>query len=254
MIQRGVNIPCSLPVSQTANNTIAVSLTAAMGNYKRHFELFSSVYYLTHPEKRELTAKQYALLSACNELVDQANYMVKEVFEVYKSFEEATVTHYKSFIRKLSDFRKNGATTCIHKRISQTYKERYKLNNYVDYLIYSYLCDPHYYSYNYIKKLVNSSILEFNEKHGSEFQTISTSTVAKYYRANCNEINYYRKGKRRFDIENRPYLPGITAKNAGSLYQMDGTPIQIFCWNPDRTQKIRLNLFVIRDAYSGKIT
>lgn len=257
MIQSSAHIPVKLPVSHTVNATATAiynSLTAAVGNYKRHFDLFSGTYYLNNPEKQELSAKRYALLKTCNELTEAGTYTTLQVFEVYQGFKEASVKNYRSFLRKLKDFRQNGATTCKHKRIDETYKDKYKLNSYVDYLIYTYLCDPAYHSYNSIKGWVNNSILDFNDKHGSTFSTISKSSVAQYYRKNRNEINYYRKGKKRFDTDTRPYLPRITAKNAGSLYQMDGTPVQIFCWNQDKTKKIRLNLFVIRDAYSGKIT
>lgn len=254
MIQSGAHIPCKLPASHTVNATTTASLTAAIGNYKRHFDLFSGTYYLNNPEKRELSAKRYALIKTCNELIENKSCTAKDVFEVYKGFDVASITNYKSFLRKLADFRQDGAATCTHKRINENYKDRYKLNSYVDYLIYTYLCDPAYHSYNSIKTWVNNSILDFNDKHGTEFSTISKSSIAQYYRKNRNEINYYRKGKKRFDTDTRPYLPRITAKNAGSLYQMDGTPVQIFCWNPEKTQKIRLNLFVIRDAYSGKIT
>lgn len=257
MIQSSAHISREVTKSQLANITATAifnSLTAAVGNYKRYFDLFSGTYYLNNPDKREISAKRYALLKTCNELSEKENCTISDVFEVYKGFDVASITNYKSFIRKLADFRRYGAATCTNKRINENYKDSYKLNSYVDYLIYTYLCDPAYHSYNSIKTWLNNSILDFNDKHGTEFSTISKSSVAQYYIKNRNEINYYRKGKQRFDTDTRPYLPRITAKNAGSLYQMDGTPVQIFCWNPEKNQKIRLNLFVIRDAYSGKIT
>jgi len=261
MNQSGAKIPkdvAKFPMANIAMTAIYNPLFAAVGNFKRHFDSFSNPYYLKNPEKRELAAKRYALLKACNELTK--NYTIKEIFEVYKGFDVASITNYKSFLRKLSEFHQNGVKTCIHKRIDGQYKDKYKLNSYVDYLIYTYLCDPAYYSYNSIKGWVNNSIKDFNDKHGTFFNTISKSTVSQYYSDNRNEINYFRKGKQRFDTDTRSYLPRITARNAGSLYQMDGTPVQIFClnhpskWNEDGKKIIRLNLFVIRDAYSGKIT
>ncbi|WP_423127546.1 Mu transposase C-terminal domain-containing protein [Gaoshiqia sp. Z1-71] len=265
MIQSGAHIPSRLLASPTQQNSQATNgisdlLCAAMEGHNRHFDLFGSSYYRNNPEKRELSAKRYALLKCCHKLTSSGNYSIKEVFEAYNDFKEASIHNYQSFTRKLKEFEAEGAASCQHKRINQQYKDRYKLNPYVEFLVYNYLCDPAYHSYNSIKKWVNLSIVEFNQKHGSFFNTISKSTVAQYYLDNSNEINYFRKGKQRFDKETRPYFPRITALNAGSLYQMDGTPIQIFCWNHESKwktegkRKIRLNLFAIRDAYSGKIT
>lgn len=38
-----------------------------------------------------------------------------------------------------------------------------------------------------------------------------------------------------------------------NLWMIDGTPIQFYCWNKNRTKQIRLNLFVIIDVHSRKI-
>jgi transposase InsO family protein len=148
--------------------------------------------------------------------------------------------------------------SCKYKRIGQ--KSESRINPFIEATIMGYLSHPGYYSANSIKRWVNLSIEEFNTKHGAQFRTISKSTVAQYSSDYRNEINYYREGKKRFDTATRPFMPRITALNAGSLAQMDGSPVQFICWNhpskwdKDGKRQIRMNLYVMRDAYSGKIT
>jgi len=258
MTKSSVHVPKKSPDSHTVNSPIAYYLEIAEKEYVRHFDLFSNTYYRNNPEKRTLAAERYALLEACRELTESNGFTIKDVFEVYKTRESASIKNYESFTRKLKGLQKNGVATCTHGRIGHLYES--KISSYTTLIIHEYLCLPGYYSYNQIKVWVNQSINEYNEKHGTNYGTISKSAIAQYFLQNRNEINYRREGKQRFDTATRPYLPRISALNAGSLVQMDGTPIQIFCWNhPDKwkedgKKQIRLNLFALRDAYSGKIT
>ena len=232
--------------------------SSAERDYVRYFDLFTSKHYLKHKDKRKLAAQRFSVLNKCNELIQSQTYTKKEIFEAYKSFKTSSITHYNSFLRKLKEFHQLGAVSCTHGRIGQSYE--YKMNPFTNALVMGYLCDPHYYSASQIAEYVNKNIERHNANNGTYFSTISQSLVYHYSNLNRTEINYFREGKRRFDTATRPYLPRITALNPGSLEQMDGTPIQIFCWNSYEKQKtegkrlIRLNLFVLRDAYSGKIT
>jgi hypothetical protein len=258
MTKSSVHVPKCLPVFPTVNSAIANLLSSAEMEHVRHLDLFSNSYYQNNPKKRVLAAKRYALLETCKELTESKTYTIKEVFEVYKGFEIATIANYESFTRKLKEFRYKDAAPCTHGRIGKQYD--YKVNPYTNALIIAHLSHPAQHSYNGIKKWVNLAINDFNDSHGTEFKTISKSTIAQYAIKYHNEISYYREGKKRFDTATRSYLPRISALNAGSLAQMDGSPIQVFCWNhPDKwktdgKRQIRLNLFALRDAYSGKIT
>jgi hypothetical protein len=258
MTKSGVYVPKNLPVSHTVNPAISYCLETAEDEHVRFYWLFPKPYFQNNPKKLALAAKRYALLKKCQELVESKDFTIKDIFEAYKGRESASIKNYKSFSHKLKEFSRNDIDSCTHSRIGTTVE--YKVNPYVEYQIKGYLCHPNKYSYNLVKQWVNQAIREYNEKHGTNLSSISKGTVALYFKNNHNEINYYREGKKDFDTATRSYLPRITALNAGSLLQMDGSPVQVFCWNhPSKWQKdgkkqIRLNLFVLRDAYSGKIT
>jgi len=257
MNKRSVHVPKNLPVSHTVNSAISFFLREAEKEYVRCFDLFSNTHYRNNPEKRILTAKRYTVLKSCVELTDLKRHSIKEVFEAYKELESSSIISYEYFTRKLKELRCDGAASFIHGRINHKYVS--KINPHVEELIHAYLSLPNKYSYNEVKGWVNRGIKDWNDYKGTNFSTISKTTVARYYMNNRNEINYHRD-KKSFDTDTRPYLNRITALNAGSLMQMDGTPVQIFCWNhpskweKDGKRQIRLNLFVIRDAFSGKIT
>ena len=240
------------------NPVLSQILTDAEMEHVRYFDLFNNVHYRNHPAKREQAAKRFALLKKCDELIGSASYTKKEIFDTYKEFENSAAKHYVSFLRKLKEFKQLGSVSCTHGRIGQKYE--YKVNPFINAAMFQLLCDPHHYSSSQIAEWVNSTTKKQNEKYGTNYSTISSSTVSHYSLAYRNEINYYREGKSRFDSKNRSYLPRIDALNAGSLAQMDGSPVQMFCWNhPSKWEKegkklIRLNLFVLRDACTGKIT
>lgn len=240
------------------NPAIEQTLAIAEQGYIRHFDLFTSVYYLKNKDKRELAAKHYALLKVCKELTENQTYTKTEVFETYKSFESSTVTHYNSFLRKLKSFSQKGAVSCTHGRIGGKYW--YKMNPFVRSSVFDMLGRPNKYGYQYVTKCVNNDIEKHNKIYNLSYKTISKSLVAYTYIQNRTEIDLYRNGKSQFKKDTRPYLPRITALNAGSLEQMDGTPVQFLCWNhpskwkTEGKQLIRMNIFALRDARSGKVT
>lgn len=240
------------------NPAIEQTLAIAEQGYIRHFDLFTSVYYQKNKDKRELAAKHYALLKACNGLSETLTYTKTEIFEAYKSFEASTIKHYNSFLRKLKEFSQLDAVSCTHGRIGQKYE--YKMNPYVKCLVFDLLERPNKYGYRQITEWVNKQIETHNKLYNQSFSTISKSLVAYTYMQNRTEIDYFRNGASQFKTDTRPYLPRITALNAGSLEQMDGTPVQFLCWNhyskwkTEGKKLIRMNLFALRDARSGKIT
>jgi hypothetical protein len=240
------------------NPAIEQTLAIAEQGYIRHFDLFRSVYYLKNKDKRELAAKHYALLNACNRLSETQTYTKTEIFEAYKSFEASTIKHYNSFLRKLKAFSQSGAVSCTHGRIGRKYW--YKMNPCVRNWVFDLLSQPNKYGYQQITEYVNQTIKEHNILSNTDYKTISKSLIAYTYIQNKTEIDLYRNGVSQFKIDTRPYLPRITALNAGSLEQMDGTPVQFICWNHHSKWKtegkklIRMNLFALRDARSGKVT
>ncbi|MDR2622142.1 MAG: Mu transposase C-terminal domain-containing protein [Dysgonamonadaceae bacterium] len=240
------------------NSVIYSALAGAERDCVRYSDLFTGAYYLKNKDKRKQAARRYALLSECSNLMEVFGYTKKEVFEAYKTFEASSVTHYNSFLRKLKEFRKVDSVSCIHGRVGKTLP--YKMNPYVVALVAGYLKAPNYYSASQVAEWTNINIEKHNAANGTSFRSISRSTVYHFFRQNRTEINFNREGRHRFDIAVRPYLSRIKARHAGSLLQMDGTPVQIFCWNSYEKQKkegkkpVRLTLFVLRDVYSGKIT
>ena len=233
-------------------------LETAEMEHVRFFDLFNNVFFLNNPDKRTLAAKRYSVLLQCRQLTESKAFKIIEVFEAYKKTLTAKLKTYEAFTRKLKALVKNGVSTCTHGRIGNLYES--KIGTWTIAAIHEYLNNPCQLSYAQVKVLVNKSIEDFNKIHGFKYKPISRGTVAQYYIKHRNELNYKRQGKQPFDAATRSYLPRIKALNAGSLVQMDGSPIQIFCWNhPDKwakegKRKIRPNLFVLRDTYSGKIT
>lgn len=240
------------------NPVIEQTLAIAEQGYIRHFDLFTSVYYQKNKDKRELAARHYALLKACNGLIQTQAYTKTDIFEAYKNFEASTIKHYNSFLRKLKEFSQLDAESCTHGRIGKKYE--YKMNPYVNHLVFDLLGRPNKYGYRQITEWVNKQIEAHNRLYNQSFSLISKSLVAYTYIQHKTEIDYYRNGASQFKTDTRPYLPRITALNAGSLEQMDGTPVQFLCWNhyskwkTEGKKLIRMNLFALRDARSGKIT
>ena len=93
-------------------------------------------------------------------------------------------------------------------------------------------------------------------EHGKRL--ISYTTVKRYLQRPevQNMIEGHRYGKKSLDSEVLPYLPRKEEAFAGNLWVMDGTPVQFFCWNgaagKDK-KRIKLNLYVIVDAFSRKV-
>jgi len=114
----------------------------------------------------------------------------------------------------------------------------------------AFLSHPNKYSYRIVADLVNYHCIEEQEAE-------ITESWIKQLMANDNHfrtlVMAYRNGEK-YTKEN--ILAHAVRKNTpfpANVWMIDGTPLQFYCWNEERTKQVRLNLFVIIDVCSRKI-
>jgi len=152
------------------------------------------------------------------------------------------------FSRQLKWCARNGiAATLLHSNLGND--NALKTGTFHKYRTEAYHSLPYKYSCGTVALLVNYECAA----HG--LPEVSESWV-KQFLAQPNVKNRLAKshhGLKYFTDRIQSYVERTTALHANDLWQADGSPLQFFCWNADRTKKIRLTLFVILDVYSRKI-
>lgn len=158
------------------------------------------------------------------------------------------------FRRKLKEIRTeliNGR--CPSKVIGHLKKlprpEQEKFNDFHKALILHYVSHEKKYSYRLCTDLINHHCIE-------EGQLIMSESYIKTLMATDNEFRtlvYSRRNGTKFLNENiLPHASRHPVEFPANLWMIDGTPIQFFCKDA-RGRAIRLNLFVVLDAFSRKI-
>lgn len=152
------------------------------------------------------------------------------------------------FSRQLRTCAKDGVTALLlHGNLGNKFAE--KATAFHEYRSEAYYSLPYKYSFGTVAELVSY------ECEANDLRTVSESWIKQYLSQPSvkNRLIKLRHGVKEYTNRVQPYLERTTALHANDLWQMDGSPLQFFCWNADRTKKIRLTLFVILDVHSRKI-
>lgn len=157
------------------------------------------------------------------------------------------ITNYNEFAIKLAGWAKNGINL-IHGLTGSAQNHLKKITDFHIGKMEQYYSHPNQYTYQMVTDLVNADCKAINLKE------ISIESVKKYLSqpAVKNRLSFYRN-KEFFKKNVQPFARRKAVLNSGDLYYADGSPIQVFCWNRERTKKIRLNLFAVMDVKSAKV-
>ena len=154
----------------------------------------------------------------------------------------------RHFSRQLKGCATDGiAATLLHGNLGNNNAQ--KATAFHEYRAEAYYSLPNKYSFGTIADLVKYEC----EAHG--LPEVSENWVKRYLTQPnvLNRLAKQRHGTKYFTDQVQTYMERTTALHANDLWQMDGSPLQFICWNADRSQKIRLTLFVVLDVHSRKI-
>ncbi|HFG0564865.1 Mu transposase C-terminal domain-containing protein [Flavobacterium psychrophilum] len=128
--------------------------------------------------------------------------------------------------------------------------KKYKTNDFHIAMFMLYMSHPKKYSLRLIAEFINVHCSEENQ------EPISESWV-KHFKYDNNELTTIAYSKRNgAKYANETIYPRgvrLSVPFPASLWMIDGTPIQFYCWNENRTKILRPCLFVILDAFSRKV-
>ena len=194
-------------------------------------------------------AKEYALFNSVKNLL-KYDINIKTMYEVYDqyNFSQIKINSEKTFYRKLNDFRKEGAKSLVHRSLGVG-REKGKFPEQVYNQLTKIYRNPKHYSGRVIHQMLTSWCLENHYKPVS-FSTVK-SFIAKADFQNMN--NPYRYGKEWAERNFNPYKLRNVPDYNGTLWQLDGTRIQIPFFNKKKKKEDFLYIFVVMDVHSRKI-
>jgi hypothetical protein len=218
------------------------------------FLKFMPIYAATTGNNSKLAenkAREHALRLAVVQLRDIPGIKINELHQAYLSLSSTgTQNNYYKF----SDLIRNKWTTSegVNLMHGHAGKERTDLKKFTEWhiaIIEELYKHPNQYSHNLITEMLNREC----KKEGKP--EICRRSVSKYLQQPevYNRLLIFRN-KEAFGKKVQPIMRRTKAMYAGDLYYMDGSPLQINCWNREHKTIIRPTLYVVLDSYSGKIT
>lgn len=205
--------------------------------------------YYTDDAPRYKLAKTHAIIRYILDLKRDKRYSVKDIYYTYMQMPNV---YYKAgqlscFYRKLRDFEKNGIPETLMHGFKVNGRSPYKIKPYIASLIETYYSSPKQYSNSMIHKLVNLELVSRGKdkiSRGSVVRVIKNLEIQ-------NRSLFSRYGKELMEKEDQPYLKRAQVPKVGMLYEIDGKDLHIKCLKQEEI--IRLQMFVVRDVFSGKI-
>ncbi len=241
-----------------ANTLLQVELQNCV--YKTYLEYFPRLLedftrnspfdgYKRNKTKASQYARQQAVFQYLIDNIDLSNTnAVSTAFNSYLNLKlEYSCTNFTSFKRKLVKVEANGLEAIINK-LNGKPSNRKKLTPAIVAIIEGMFCDPHKYTAKQIKLKVDDYTAKNN------LSEISLSVIKNYLRNPevKNRCAEKRHGVKYANDNVLSYTPLKKALYAGDVWHIDGTPIQFVCID-NNGKKIRLNLMLVLDVYSGKI-
>jgi len=218
----------------------------------QYSKLFNGLKEQAKKDKIILMAKTHAVLQCCVELKGgrgALGYKIGELHEAYLKTPgiKISLKNAEKFRQKLVEAEKSGLNI-IHKCTGSPREHLVKLTQWHKAKIELYYKDPKQYTVKQVSEMV------FAECLAAKQITVTESSIAKYLQKAeiKNRLSVYRNPSF-FKRTVKPHTRRVDPDYAGDLYYADGSPIQVFCWNKQKTAQIRLNLFVVMDVKSKKI-
>ncbi len=193
-------------------------------------------------------SKAHALLIACNNLL-KLKYKKKELWEIYSkwNFNVLDINSDKTFYRRTAEFETIGHKCLIHAAYGKI-KTKKELNDKVLRQIQKYYRDTKQYSSLEIHKRVNSWCLKYGYKEVSYSSIRSIISTPEFMNSNKG----FRYGKEWLEMNYEPYRLRLDPDYNGTLWQIDGTKIQVPCRDKNYERSI-MWMFVVMDVHSRKI-
>lgn len=188
-------------------------------------------------------------LFACMQSLKSQGFQVNSMFEIYSEFDDVVFQYssLKSFYNKLSHFEKEGFLVFVHKSYRKVKSKKKITDKHIAEI------EKHYrktalYSVRKITELVNQwSIL-----NGYEELSISSvkRIVSDPFFQNRNRA--YRNGPAWVKSNFEPYRLRLNPEFNGTLWQLDGSRLQIAFRN-EKGRVVFFQIFVVMDVHSRKI-
>lgn len=220
--------------------------------YKKYLDFYPTYHkqFAGHKTKSDKYAKNHAIFSCINDFyLEHGNDLLKTIFKLYSKLPlQSKITNYISFVRKVKTISELGIDNCIVNKLNGKGGNRQITNSFHIGIVEKLYSDPHKYKQPHIHRALKESCLKYNK-------TIPSLSWVKYHLGKTevkNRLCEFRHGLKKYQDTVSTYTPRQKALYAGDLYMMDGTPLQFQCIN-EKGKIIRLNLYVVLDAYSGKI-
>lgn len=198
-------------------------------------------------ERRVLYAKKHALAEVILSFLN--TYTLKELFDVYLTIDKkiAKVRSYIKFTVAVKKW-KQEINFCSEIKEGRG-RKKMELSQGVIQLIRSEWSHPNQKSFT----TVHEKVKKYCDENGLK-ECPSRSTIVNYLsQPMIKNVLMKKRNNKRWNRDNQ-FSPHFDKPlYANDLWEIDGTPIQIKCWNKTRTEEIRLELTAIIDAHSGYI-
>ncbi|MDB0601606.1 DDE-type integrase/transposase/recombinase [Tenacibaculum maritimum] len=240
--------------------------TKWMEYYPECLSFFKAIDYVTHQElekKAQKVARNYAfwyeMIFITGDLEKSKKGRVKHGFECFESVRRKLILYrrfscYFSFTPFLAKVRKAVRNKkSIIKLVATSHlgkSNALKTTDFHKSLAVQLLCNQQRFTYPVVTDLVN---------HHCKLEglaTISEGYIKLLMTRKSplrNLITAHRNGEKRFNDEMASYTIRKEVTYPANAWMIDGTPLQFFCWNKERSKILRLNLFVVIDACTRKI-
>lgn len=215
--------------------------------YPEYFKQFNG-----NSKKATKYARNHAVFSFLVDLYTNSDFnALKEAFELYKKLNlPSTCSNFISFKRKLIKIEAEGIQNVLINKLNGKQSNRKITSNFHIAVVERLYADPHKYKQEHIYSALQAACVAENKPTPS-FSWLKGHLSKPDVK---NRLCEFRYGMKVYNDTVSAYMPRNKAINAGDLYMMDGTPIQFQCFDEEGKNVIRLNLYVVLDAHSGKIT
>lgn len=194
-----------------------------------------------------LYAKRHAIAEVILSFINK--YTLKELHEAYLTIDKsiAKARSYVKFTVAVKKW-KQGINFCTEIKEGRGRKQLELTPEAIN-LIRSVWSHPNQKSYT----TVHEKLKKYYEDNGLTGCPSRSKIVGYLMEPEVRSALMKTRNKKLWKRDNNITVHFDKPPHANNLWEIDASPLQIFCWNKTRTQKIRLELTAIIDAFSGYI-